>query len=136
MPADSHAVFLGTETDRSAAVRLLSVVPLGYVVRLKKPARSEDQSRKLHAICSALAHSSLEWDGSWRTKNEWKWLLVSGYLVASGEPVIFANGLEGERVAMRPSTTELTSAEMGELIEYAQAFCAEHGVKLKEDRAA
>lgn len=124
-----------SQEQRHAALDFITTCPLGVWVRVSKPTRSEEQSERFYSMCLALAKSAVVWPpnaGKRRTKDEWKSLLVSGVLVATGRKGELTYGLEFERVNLRPSTTTLTVAEMSDLIEYTRAFCAERGVELKD----
>jgi hypothetical protein len=98
-------------------------------VIVKQEARSSDQNAKFHAICSDLERSCLPWCGLPRTAAEWKVLLVSGHAIATKEGCTAVTGIEGEMVNIRESTSMMSKARGSSLIEYALAFCAEHGVR-------
>lgn len=94
--------------------------------------RGEDQSRKFHAICNDLALSGLPWFGKPRDAAAWKVLLVSGHAVATKQGAEVIPGIEGEFVNIRESTARMSKSRASSLIEYAVAFCAQHGVELSE----
>lgn len=90
--------------------------------------RSEDQSRLFHALCADLERSLVEWQGKPRTAGDWKILLVSGHAVATKLGAEMVPGLEGEFVNLRESTARMPKARMVSLIDYSQAWAAQHGV--------
>lgn len=118
---------------RGEAVRALGAVPEGYVCVIRPPKRSLDQSAKFHAICQDIAKSDATWDGERQDADAWKFLLVSGHAVATKVSGKLMLGLEGERVMLRPSTAAMSVSEMTSLIDYCHAWCAQHGVKLRDE---
>lgn len=119
-------------TVRRDAVRAVQCAPQGYVCVVRPAKRSLDQSAKFHAICQDLGKSDATWDGERQDADSWKFLLVSGHAVATKVPGKLMLGLEGERVMLRPSTAAMSVAEMASLIEYCLAWCAGHGIQLRE----
>ncbi len=114
---------------RRRAVEAVQAAPDGMVVRIVEPNRNRDQNDKFHAICSDLAASGLQWMGKRRTKDEWKVLLVSGHAMATKQGAEMVPGIEGEFVNLRESTASMSVRRMSSLIEYANAFLAEHEVE-------
>jgi len=114
---------------RRRALNAVQGAPEGMVVRISEPKRSGEQSDKFHAICADLAASRLEWMGKRRTKDEWKVLLVSGHAVATKQGAEMVPGLEGEFVNLRESTASMGIRRMSSLIEYSNAFLAQHEVQ-------
>jgi NinB protein len=98
------------------------------VVQLKDETRNLDQNAKFHAICEDLSRGKVEWCGKPRSAADWKVLLVSGHSVATKQGHEMLPGLEGEFVNLRESTARMTKARASSLIEYAQAFAAQHEV--------
>lgn len=102
------------------------VVPEGTVVTFTEPTRSNEQSAKFHAICGDLARARVPWAGKPRDAAAWKVLLVSGHAISTKEGAELVHGLEGEMVNLRESTATMTKRRSSSLIEYAQAFAAQH----------
>jgi len=102
------------------------IVPEGTVVTFTEPTRSGGQSAKFHAICGDLARAGVQWMGKPRTAAQWKVLMVSGHAIATKEGAELGHGLEGEMVNLRASTATMTKPRSTSLIEYAQAFAAQH----------
>ncbi len=125
---------LHTGYAKGQAMRAVNTAPDGYVCVVRPPKRSLDQSAKFHAICQDLAKSEAMWDSERQDADAWKFLLVSGHAVATKVPGKLMLGLEGERVMLRPSTAAMSVAEMTSLIEYCLAWCAQHGVKLRDEQ--
>ncbi len=110
--------------------------PDGYCVTVSEPTRTGEQNAKFHAICTDIAKAGIEWAGKRRTAVQWKVLLVSGHATATKEGSEIVPGLEGEFVSIRESTALMSKNRSSSLIEYTLAFCAMHGVELRELEAA
>lgn len=119
---------------RADAKLAIEAAPDGFEVTISEPKRNSEQNKIIHAICSDLAKSHMKWAGKFRTKDEWKVLLVSGHAVATKEGAEVVSGIEGELVAIRESTSRMSKARASSLIEYATAFCASNGVHLTTGR--
>jgi hypothetical protein len=113
---------------RRRALAAVSAAPDGYAVTIKAPTRNLEQNAKFHAICNDLEQSKLHWFGKPRSAAEWKVLLISGHAIATKAGADVVPGLEGEFVNLRESTAIMSKARGSSLIEYAQAFCANHVV--------
>lgn len=100
-------------------------------LQIKPATRSLDQNAKFHALCLDLERSGLEWAGKPRTQYEWKVLMVSAHAVATKQGGEVVPGIEGEFVSIRESTARMSKARASSLIEYVQAFCAQHGVETR-----
>ena len=109
-----------------AAAYVAGEAPDGWVVTVKPPTRTGEQNAKFHALCSDLAKSPVQWSGKRRTAEQWKVLLVSGHAIATKAGAEMVPGLEGEYVNLRESTALMSKARGSSLIEYAQAFIAQH----------
>jgi NinB protein len=97
-------------------------------LRISPERRNSEQNAKFHAICSDLARARIPWYGKPRDAAGWKVLLVSGHAVATKQGAEIIPGLEGEFVNIRESTALMSKDRGSSLIEYAVAFCAEHGL--------
>jgi hypothetical protein len=117
---------LRVDSARDGVAEFAKRAPDGTVVQFKEPTRSSDQSAKFHAICGDIAKSGLQWMGKPRTPEQWKVLLVSGHAVATKEGAELVPGIEGEFVNLRESTAAMSKRRSSSLIEYAQAFVAQH----------
>lgn len=104
------------------------------VLEVRPESRSLDQNAHFHALCGDIARSGIEWFGKPRKAEEWKVLLVSGHAKATRQEADVVPGLEGELVNLRESTARMSRQRASSLIEYTLAFCAEHGVALRDAR--
>lgn len=101
------------------------------VLELRAERRSDRQNRLFHALLADVARQA-EWMGKRRTPEEWKVLMVSGHSVATKQGADLVPGLEGEFVNLRESTAAMSPGRMNSAIEYMLAWCATHGVVLRE----
>lgn len=103
------------------------------VLEVRPETRSDRQNRLLHALFGDVAKQAL-WMGSSRTPEQWKLLFVSGHAIATKQGADMVPGLEGEFLNLRESTARMSKARMASLLEYVMAWCAMHGVELREAR--
>ncbi len=129
---EKRTFFLISSRVRDNALQAINEAEPNSVISVSPPKRSVDQNAKLHAILSDLARSPLTWAGKRRTIDEWKMLAVSAHAVATNESGEIIPGLEGEFVAIRESTAQMSVRRASSLIEYLLAFCAQHEVDLRE----
>ena len=117
---------------RQNALAAVRTAPDGFSVSISEPKRSLDQNAKFHAIVSDIARSPLKWAGKRRSSDEWKAILISGHAVATNSQGEVIPGIEGEFVAIRESSANMTVRRASSLIEYTLAFCAAHDIELIE----
>lgn len=122
--SESKTYIMAHDLARRRAMAAVADAPEGYVIKVAPPTRSGDQNAKFHAICSDLAGTP--WAGKPRDAAAWKVLLVSGHAVATKNATEIVPGLEGEFINIRESTAAMSKARGSSLIEYAQAFAAQH----------
>jgi len=95
-------------------------------IEIRAPQRNHEQNAKLHAELQEIAES-IEWFGQKRSVEVWKRLVTAAWLRARGESVEMLPALDnhGCDVVFR-RTSDLTTTEMAELIEYVLAWKAEN----------
>lgn len=98
-----------------------------------KSKRSTEQNDLFHSICHELSQQRA-WAGRQIDTEGWKRLLVDAWARATdrnqGQVV---PSLDGHSVVnLGIQTRRLPVGEMSELIEFAQAYCAEHDVELHQ----
>lgn len=137
----SRTIFLEIDNarDRMAYAWKLACeyLQLGKPVRLriddKQPTRTLEQNAKMWAVLSDIA-AQVQWpvDGKlqYLEAEEWKDILTAGLRKTQR----VAQGIEGGFVMLGCRTSRMTIAEMIDLIELAQAFGVEHGVRWGDDR--
>jgi hypothetical protein len=97
--------------------------------------RSIEQNAKLHALLADISRQK-QWAGQWIDVEAWKRLLTAAWERAEGRSAEFYPALDGAGfdVVWR-RTSRMNKQEMISLIEYAQAWAVENGVKLSEEKA-
>ena len=104
------------------------------VLEIKPETRSDAQNRLLHAMLGDIA-AQVEWAGKKRDAEVWKRLLVAAWCRARREQVELLPALDGHGVdIVFRRTSQLTRGECAELCDFIGAWCAEHGVELREAR--
>lgn len=121
---------LSHKLARERAIQAITDAPEGFVVEIKEPTRREAQSARFHAICSDIVKSGKKFAGETRSKDDWKYLLVSAHAFATNQGGQPMPGLEGEFVTLRESTARMGIKRMASLIEYCEAWCENEGIKL------
>lgn len=117
------------ELARQRAIEAVKNAPAGYVIEVKEPTRTLDQSAKFHAMCGDIARQK-PFAGQMRKPEQWKVLLVSGHSVATKQGSEMVPGLEGEWCNLRESTAKMSTKRMASLIEYVIAYCVENAIVL------
>lgn len=117
---------------RGNAMKAVEMAPAGYSIAISEPKRSNDQNGKFHAMLTDLSRSTVKWAGKRRSAEEWKAMIISGHSVATLSRGEVIPGLEGEFVAIRESSANMTVRRAASLIEYLLAFCVTNGVELLE----
>ena len=117
---------LAHEQARRGALDAVASAPPGWSVTLKPPTRSLDQSALLHALIGEIA-ARIEWAGKKREPETWKRLLVAAWLRARGESLEVLPALDGHGIdVVFRRTSSLTKAECSELVDFVQAWAAQH----------
>lgn len=98
------------------------------VVKVEQEKRGLDQNAMLHALLTQISRQ-VEWAGAKRDVDVWRRLLTASWCRARGERVEMLPALDGHGVdIVFRRTSQLTRAECAELIDFVQAWAAEHGV--------
>jgi hypothetical protein len=117
---------------RDNALKAVRMAPAGYSISIAEPKRSNDQNAKFHAMLTDLSRSPVKWAGKRRSVEEWKAIVISGHSVATGNGGEVIPGMEGEFVAIRESSANMTVRRAASLIEYLLAFCVTNNVEFHE----
>lgn len=120
-------VQIKTKADRNLIARWAAGVPEGTTVEFRAPRRSNDQNALMWSLLSQLS-KQLEWCGEMRSAEDWKDLTTAALRGAKFVPGINP----GTVVPLGMRTSQMTSAEISELIESIIAFGTERGVKFRE----
>lgn len=127
---DRRLYILHSRDQRIGVARIVAELPQYSRVEIKGPARTLPQNDKMWAMLTEFAEQA-EWAGKKRTTTEWKDLLTGAVKIAGGG-VEAVPGLEGGIMLLGLRTSEMTVAEMADLITYMEAKAAELGVVLAD----
>jgi hypothetical protein len=125
MADKKHYVLVHAEARRRA-MAAVAEAPQGFGVTIAAPTRNLEQNAKLWATLGELA-DQVEWHGQKLTAAEWKDCLTAALKKQKVIP-----GIDGGFVVLGSSTSRMSKAEMSELLEFAIAFGAQHGVEFAE----
>lgn len=127
MKVTRTTVPIKTEADRRLIARWAANVPVGTTVEFRAPRRSTDQNALMWSLLTQISNQ-IEWCGQKRSPEDWKDLTTAALRHAEFVPGI----TPGTVVPLGMRTSQMTSAEISELIESLYAFGAERGVKFRE----
>lgn len=124
-------LFLTTPAVRQRAAEWALTAPHGSRLELKGPKRTTDQNSRLWAMLTDVA-DQMEHEGRKYTSDAWKAI----FLAAIGREVEFIPSLDGKTfIPWGQSSSDLSKAEMSELIEFIAAWGAEQGVRFQDLKA-
>lgn len=120
-------VRISNELDRRKVATWASNVRAGTTVEFRAPRRSNDQNALMWSLLTQISQQ-VEWFGKFRSPEDWKDLTTAALRHAEFVPGI----TPGTLVPLGMRTSQMTSAEISDLIESLYAFGAERGVKFRE----
>ena len=120
-----------SSADRERAARLASQVPPGTRIAFKAAKRSLPQNDKLWAMLTDISRQ-VDWYGQKLTPDDWKIIFTASLRKANVLPGIDS----GTLVPLGMSTSSMSKAEFGDLLDLIHAFAAERGVDLQDEAAA
>jgi hypothetical protein len=123
----THKVILSSDFYRSRARHLIDKAPAGYVMTLNEPKRTLDQNNKLWAMLTDVSVAMPL--GRRHTPDDWKAIFMN----ACGWECQFVEGLDGRPFPKGFRSSHLTKSQMGDLINFIQAFGDEHGVRWSDE---
>jgi hypothetical protein len=123
----SHRVVLTNDFARERAKALIDKAPAGFVVEVREPRRSNDQSSKMWAMLTDLSVAKPE--GRKLIPEDWKVLMMH----ACGWECQFLEGLDGRPFPKGFRSSQLTKAQMGDLITFIQEYGDRHGVRWTDE---
>ena len=122
-----QSIVLNSEETKRRAAAILAALPLEpcheIVIREHKTTRNVEQNAKMWATLTDISEQVV-WYGQKLSKEEWK-----DVFTASLKKLKVVPGLEGGFVVIGARTSNMTIAEMSEVIECAVAFGTQQGVK-------
>lgn len=113
---------------RRRALEAVRTAPAGYVVEVKQATRTLQQNARMWAMLTDVSEQ-VEWYGRWLSAEGWKHIFTASLKKQDTVP-----GIDGGVVILGQSTSNMTKAEMGDLVELIAAFGAEHGVEFMDER--
>lgn len=121
-----HLLTVYSEEDRKRARTYINSAPPGTRVEFKAIKRSNDQNSLMWAMLTDIA-AQKEHSGRKYTPDQWKIL----FLHAIGREVQFIPSLDNKTfLPWGQSSSDLSKKEMGDLIDFIDAWCAQNGVIL------
>ena len=118
-------VILSSDAQRHAVIKAVRDAPWNTRVELKGPKRTLPQNDRLWAMLTDVARQAL-WAGEKRSTHDWKDLFTAAVKVAGGVQAV--PGLEGGLMLLGLHTSDMSKAEMVELLDYIEAWGAQNGV--------
>lgn len=125
-----RSVVLTGPLQRRTACQYIADAPAGYHVTIRPPTRSLDQNARMWAMLADVAQQ-VEWYGKKLTPDAWKCVFSASLKKQDVVP-----GLHGDFVVIGQSTSQMSIAEMSEMIELMSAFAIERGVRFNEPEFA
>ncbi len=120
-------VLIKSDADRKLVARWANEIPRGSTVEFRAPRRSTDQNALMWSLLTQIS-KQIEWCGKKRSPDDWKDLCTAALRHAEFVPGI----TPGTVVPLGMRTSQMTSAEISELIESLYCFGAERGVHFRE----
>lgn len=124
--SDKAVFILAHAEARRRAIANVQAAPDGYKVTIQPPPRSLEQNAKLWAVLTEVSQQ-VQWHGQHLAPAEWK-----DVFTAALERQKVVPGIEGGFVVIGSSTSRMSKAKLGELIELIHAFGAERGVEFQD----
>ena len=120
-------VLLRTKAARSQVCQWALNAPEGTIVTFKRPGRTLPQNDKMWAMLTDVARQA-EHNGRRYTPDQWKAL----FMHACGHEVHFMAGLNSEPFPAGFRSSNLNKEQMGELLDFIDAWGIQNGVKFNE----
>lgn len=114
------------DTNRRAVVAEVGALPVGYLVNISEPKRTDDQNAKMWAMLSDVMDAAPE-GRMWSTET-WK----CAFMQALKHEIRWVQGLRGDPLPLGFKTSKLRKGEMADLITEIYRYGDEHGVKWSE----
>jgi len=124
---------LAGDKERRKAHAWIEQAPVNTRVELKRPRRTLPQNDRMWAMLTDVA-SQVEWDGKKRTPEVWKDLFTASVRAAKGGLEVVP-GLNGGIMLIGLHTSDMTVEEMGELLDWIEAWGVQNGVQFSRQAA-
>jgi sulfite reductase beta subunit-like hemoprotein len=119
----SARFILAHQQAKSNAMAYIAEAPTDWVVSVKPGTRSLEQNARLWAMLSDVSQQ-VEWYGKKLSPEDFKHVFTASLRKLSVVPNLDGTGF----VALGLSTSRMSKAELGELMDLIEAFGAERGV--------
>jgi hypothetical protein len=127
-----YAFTLRSAADRARATQVIAAAPDGTRVEVKAAKRSLPQNDRMWAMLTEVAQQ-LPWHGVKLRPDDWKLVFLDGLKRERRMvPNLDGNGF----IDLGRSSSDLSKAEMSDMIELMLAFGAQHGVTFSDDAEA
>ncbi|MDE0590449.1 recombination protein NinB [Halocynthiibacter sp. C4] len=113
--------------DNQRAHHWVDNAPAGVVVKFYKPKRTIPQNDRMWAMLTDVASQATH-NGQKYSPDQWKCLFMD----ACGHEVAFMQGLSGDWFPAGFKSSKLNKEQMGELMDFIEAWAAQNGVTLKD----
>jgi hypothetical protein len=127
-----HLIVLNSTADRQRAHRYIGAAPFGSRLEVKAAKRTLPQNDRMWAMLTDIARQK-DHCGRKYTPDEWKVL----FMHACGREMQFVPALNGSGfMPLGYRSSDLSKAEMSDLIEFMLAWGAENGVEFHDQPPA
>lgn len=116
-----------SDTERRQIATWAQNVPVNTTVEFRAPRRSNDQNALMWSLLAQVS-KHVDWYGTKLSSEDWKDVLTASLRRTRVVPGIDA----GTFVPLGMRTSQMTKAELADLIELIYAFGAERGVPFRE----
>lgn len=121
-------IFTLNPVARPHVHRAITSSPDGYIVEVKQPTRTLEQSARFHAAVREVSRQVV-WHGQKWPEETWKIMFVATLFKQQVLPSLDGDGT----LVVNAKTSRLTISEMSDLTDLVYAFGAEHGVEFGGD---
>jgi hypothetical protein len=122
MASIKPTIILTGKDARAKAVRWVTAAPYGTIVTFAKAKRTVPQNARMWAMLTDIA-DQVDWHGQKLSPSDWKCMFTASM---NGSRVV--PGVDGGFVVLGSRTSVMTKSEMGDLMDFIEAFGAQHGV--------
>lgn len=123
-----HKIVLSSKYSRERVKALIDRAPDGYIASIAEPHRTHSQNDKMWAMLTDI--SVAKPGGRRMIPEDWKVVMMA----ACGWEVQFLEGLDGRPFPSGFRSSQMTKAQMGDLITFMQAWGDENGVKWTDEQ--
>ena len=126
----TQTVILDSQYRRDLAHRLVAAAPVGAVMTIAPAKRTTDQNSRFWAMLSDISRAKP--DGIKKTPESWKAI----FMHTLKYEVAFEQDLNGQFFPVGFRSSQLSKAQMSDLMEFMSAWAAEKGIVFSHEAAA